>query len=140
VSLHGLVVAHPLHRNAVLGARELVHEACEGLIRLQVRVVLDHDQQTSQGRGLFVGRLDRLFGRLRARQLGARLGNLPEDITLLLRDSLGGFHQVRDQVVAALQLVLDLRPLCLDRLFLRDELVIGTAGRAALPAPPRFQP
>ena len=89
---------------------ELVHQPVERFVRPQLRIVLGHDQQPRQRAALLVGRLDRLLRRLRAGELGARLGDLPEDVTLLLRDALDRLHQVGNQVVPPLQLVLDLRP------------------------------
>src|SRR5688572_20903007 len=40
VLLHALVVPHPLDREPVLGARELVHQPVERLVRPQLRVIL----------------------------------------------------------------------------------------------------
>ena len=47
----------------------------------------------------------------------------------MLRVALHGLDQIRNQIVAPLQLVLDLRPLRLDRFFLADEPVVRTAGQ-----------
>ena len=52
-----LVVAHPLDGDAVLGARQLVHQPVELLVRLELRVVLDDGQQAAERRRLLVGRL-----------------------------------------------------------------------------------
>src|SRR6185436_15548776 len=46
----------------------------------------------------------------------------------MLGEPFGGFDQVRNQVVAPLQLVFNLCPLRLDRFFLLDERVVGTAA------------
>jgi hypothetical protein len=43
--------------------------------------------------------------------------------------ALDGLDQVRNQIVASLQLVFHLRPLRLDGFFLADELVVGTSGQ-----------
>src|SRR5207245_7443478 len=47
----------------------------------------------------------------------------------MLRVALCRLDEIRDQIVAALQLVLHLRPLRLDGLFLAHELVVRTAGQ-----------
>src|SRR5690606_26199472 len=51
-----------------------------------------------------------------------------EHLLLLPGDAADGLDQVGNQVVAALQLVLHLRPLGLDRLFLRHERVVRAAA------------
>ena len=131
VLLHALVVAHALDREAVLGAGELVHQAVELLVGLQLRIVLDHRQQPAERRGLLVRRGDRFFRRLRREQPRSRVGDVLVDALFVLREALDGLDEIRNQVVAPLQLVFDLRPLRLDRFFLLDERVVGTAGRAA---------
>ena len=45
VLLHALVVAHPLDRDAVLGARQLIGQTVELFVRFQIRIVLDDDEQ-----------------------------------------------------------------------------------------------
>ena len=50
-----------------------------------------------------------------------------ENRLLVARVALHRFHEVRNHIVAALQLVLHLGPLGLDRLFLRRELVVGAS-------------
>ena len=61
VSLHALVVAHPLDGDAVLRARQLVHQPRERLVRLQQRVVFDDDEQPGERRRLLVGGLNFLL-------------------------------------------------------------------------------
>jgi len=129
VCLDRLVVAHALHGNAVLGAGQFVHQPGERGVGFQGRVVLHHHQQPGQGRGLLVGCGHLLVRGGRAGQLGPRVGNSLEDALFLRRKPLGGLHQVRNQVVAPLELVFNLRPLRLDGLFLAHELVVRTARR-----------
>src|SRR6185503_13890961 len=131
VVLHALVVAHALDRDAVLGPGELVHQAVEALARPQLRVVFDDDQRSAECGALLVGGLDGLLGGLRAGHLRARIGNLPEHVLLLLRDPLRGLDEIRDEIVPALQLVFDLRPLRLDAFFLADEGVVRASRRRA---------
>ena len=121
VLLHALVVAHAFDRDPVLGARQLVHQPVELFVRPQLRVVLDDGQQAAEGARLLVGRLDRFLRRLGRQQPRSRVGDVLEHALFVLRVALDGLDQVRNQVVAALQLVLDLRPLRLDRFFLADE-------------------
>src|SRR5215472_15759760 len=45
VFLYALVVPHPLRRDAILGPREFVHQRVELLVRFQVRVILDDEQE-----------------------------------------------------------------------------------------------
>ena len=96
----------------------------------ELRIVLDHGEQAAERRRLLVGRLDRLFGRLGREQPRARVGDVLVHAFLVLRVALDRFDQVRNQVVPALQLVLDLRPLRLDRLFLRRRTCC-TSSRSA---------
>src|SRR4051812_9963332 len=62
VFAHAIVVSHALDRDAILGARELVHEPVELLVRPELRIVLDDREQPAERRGLLVGGLNRLFG------------------------------------------------------------------------------
>src|SRR5215475_8880963 len=48
VLTHGLVVAPPLHHDAVLGALELALQRQEVLVALQLGVALDGDQQPAE--------------------------------------------------------------------------------------------
>src|SRR5579864_1505649 len=122
-----VVVPHPLRRKAVFGACQLVLEAHELGVRLQLRIVLRDDEQAAEGARLRVGSRNLVLGRLRSRQLGPCVGDVLIDGLLLLGVALDGRDQIRDEVVAPLQLVLDLAPLRLDGLFLRRELVVRAA-------------
>ena len=87
----------------------------------QLRIVLDDDQQPRQRASSArwpPASSARASARRPAWRATRRSGRRRP---LLLRDALGGLHQVGNQVVAALQLVLDLRPLRLDGLLLADE-------------------
>ena len=59
-----------------------------------------------------------------AHQTAARARHLAKDGELLIREALHRLHEVRDQVGAALVLVLDLRPLGVDGLAEADEVVL----------------
>ena len=129
VLLDALVVAHALDGDAILGAGQFVHQTVELLVGAKLRIVFDDREQPAERGRLLVGGLNRLFGRLGREQPRARIGDVLVDAFLVLRVSLDGLHQVRNEVVPALQLVLDLRPLRLDRLFLPDERVIRATGQ-----------
>ena len=137
VRLNGFVVAHPLDRDAIFGAGELVHQPVELLVRLQLRIVLDDGEEPAECRRLLVRRGNRFLGRLRREQARARVGDVLVDRLFVLREPLGRLDQVGNEIVAPLQLVLDLRPLRLDRLFLADERVVRAAGQRQLPRPAR---
>src|SRR5262249_26422159 len=62
---------------------------------------------------------------------GARVGDLAEHGLFLLRDALHRLDQVGNEVVAALEHVLDLRPRRLDRGARLDERVVPTHEPAA---------
>ena len=70
--------------------------------------------------------------RLRREQPRSRVGDVLEDAFFVRGVALHRLDQVRDQIVAALDLVLHLRPLRLDRLFLRRELVVRAARTAPI--------
>ena len=81
---------------------------CASAFRL--RIVLDHREQPAERGGLLVGGLDGLFGRLGRQQPRARVGDVLEDAGFVGRVALDRLHEVRDQIVPALQLVLHLAP------------------------------
>jgi tetratricopeptide (TPR) repeat protein len=109
--------------------RQFVHQPGECFIGFQLRVGLDDHQQAGQCARLLVGGLDLLRGRGCAGHLRARVSDGAKDVLLLLGEPLGRFNQVRNQITAALQLILDLRPLRLDCFFLSREAVVRTARR-----------
>ena len=63
-----------------------------------------------------------------ASSLDSRIGDVLEHAFFVRGVALHGFDQIGNQVVPPLQLVLDLRPLRLDRLVLADELVVRAAA------------
>ena len=98
-------------------------------LALRLRIVLGDGEQAAERRRLLVGGGDRLLGRLRREQPRSRLGDLLEHAFFVAGVALHGFDEVGNQIVAPLQLVLDLRPLRLDRFFLADERVVRAAGQ-----------
>ncbi len=67
VLLQAVVVARPFGREPVLGACQFIHQARERRVRLELRVVLDDDEQTSQRAGFCVRGRNTFGGRGRAR-------------------------------------------------------------------------
>src|SRR5262245_3857317 len=129
VLLYSLVVAHAFDRDAVFGARQLVHQAVELLVGSKLRVVFGDQEQPAERSRLLVGSRNRFFRCLRGEQSRACVGDLREHTLFVLSVTLDGLDEIGNEVVAPLKLILDLRPLSLDRFFLADELVVRTAGQ-----------
>ena len=85
-------------------------QAREVRVGLQLRVVLDDDEEPASAVDSALRRLDLLGRRRRAGHLRARVGDRLEDVLLLLREALHRLDEVRNEVAPALQLVLDLAP------------------------------
>jgi hypothetical protein len=135
-----LVVALALDGDAVLGSFELRLQFEEVLIRLEVGILLDDDQQPRERAGetglglLELGQLRRIVrnGRTGSRR-SARRGNLSharagvddrfERRLLEIRRALNGADEIRDEVIPPLILALDLRPLRVDLLVETDQVV-----------------
>src|SRR5712691_1919394 len=131
VVLHGFVVTPPLHGDAVLRARQLILEPQEVLVGFQLRIVLhDHEQTAKSGIKLYIGG-NLLRRRMRGKQGGARLGNFAEDYLLLHRDALHRLHQVGNQIRAALQHDIHLRPRRIHRFALHRHLISAVDERTA---------
>ena len=110
----------------VLGRRQLLLELHDVLVRLEVRVVLDDREQRAQRAGQRVLRLGLLRRALGpgGDGVGAGLGDPGQDVLLEAHVALDGLHEVRDEVVAALELDLDLAERLVDPVALRDEAVV----------------
>src|SRR5205823_13718030 len=130
VLLDRVVVALALDRQAVLGARQLVHQALVGRVGLQLRVRLaDRDQLADRALELVRG-LDFFRPGRSAHHRRARIGDVVEDAFLVPRVSLHRLDQVRDQIRASLELVLDLAPGGLHRLLFGDDAVVSARPAA----------
>src|SRR5581483_3004946 len=102
------------------GSGEFVLQAKEVFVRLEVRIVLHHSQQAAEGSvEALVGR-DLVLGSARGKQGGAGVGDLAEN----------RLHQVRNQVRAALQDDVHLRPCSFHRFVLSDQGVAHANVRA----------
>src|SRR5690242_14013810 len=130
VLLDGVVVALALHREPVLGARELVHQALEVAVGLELRIRFADRHQLADRAFELVRRLDLVGAGARPEHRRARVGDVVEDALLVAGVALHHLDQVGNQVGAALQLVLHLAPGRLDLLLLGDDAVVA-AGAAA---------
>ena len=120
------VVETPAGGDPVLGVGQLALQAQEVLVRLQLRVRLDRDHHLPQRAGQRRLGLGPLLGRraLGTLCLGPQPGDLLEHVPLMRRIGPHGLDQVRDQVVPAVQLDVDLAPRLLDQVPLLDEPVV----------------
>jgi hypothetical protein len=133
VLVYGGVVVVARDGDAVLGAGQLVLQHPEVLIRFQVRIRLDDGEQSAECAGeLGVG------GRHRFRiptpdgthQPCARVRDLREHLLLVRGVSFHGFHEIADQIGAALQLDLDLRLVLLRALVeALDGVIAASSGQ-----------
>jgi hypothetical protein len=138
VRLHRLDVVAPRDRDPVLRALQLGLQGQEVLVRLQVRIALDRDQQSAERAGELVLRVleflelrrirDGRCVHLDARGFRPRLRDLDQDLALLLRIALHGLDQVRDEVGATLVLVLHLAPRGLGPLLQSGNVVDAATG------------
>ncbi len=120
VGLDGLDKVAAGHGDAVFGAFKLGLQGQEVLVGLQVRVALGHHHQTAEGAaqailGLlelleFLGIVEGAGIHLDRRGLGPRFDHGSEGVLFMGSVALDHFHQVGDQVGAALVLVLHLAP------------------------------
>jgi len=135
---HAIDVVAARDRNAIFGAFELRLQREEILVRLQVRIPLDRDQQPSESAGKRVLRILVFFelGRIRHGRgvnldlacLGAGLGHLCQHLAFLRRIALHRLHEIGNQVGTTLVLVLYIRPLRL-RAFIISRDVVDAAAR-----------
>src|SRR5262249_30312409 len=129
-----LVEIAALDRDAILCALELALQRQEVLVRLELGIALDRDQEPRERArelalsGLeFLERLrvvERLGRELDRRRAGPRARDLLEHRALLRREALDGLDEIRNQIGAALIHVLHLRPFLTDVLVEDDELVV----------------
>src|SRR5712671_4582921 len=126
VVLHRLDVPVARHRDAVLGSLELRLQVAESGVGLELRIILRHDHQPRQRRGELSLRLrealegggvvHQLRRRLDRADLGARVGDVDQDLLLLRGEAFHRIYEIGHQVGAALVLVEHLGPGGLDLL------------------------
>ena len=121
-----LVVALAGDLDAVFGTGEFVLETEEAFVRLQFGIVFRDGEQAAESGGQGgVGFGFLLHGR-GSGESAAGVGDVGEDFFLVGGVALHGGDQVRDQVVAALEVRVDVRP-CLVHVFIQGD------QRVALP-------
>ena len=113
-------------RDLVLGRGQLLLQLEHVLVGLELGVVLDDREQRAQRAGQRV-----LGGGLLGRALGtgghgggAGVGDVGQDLLLEAHVALDRVHEVRDQVVTALELDLDLGERLVDAQALLDQAVV----------------
>src|SRR5712671_29641 len=94
IFLHRLDIAVARHGDAVLGALKLRHQVAEQRVRLELRIIFGHDEQSRQRAGQFAlrggeflerrGIVQHFRRRLDAADLGARIGDAEQHVLLLL--------------------------------------------------------
>ena len=128
VVTHVAVVEAARELDLVLGGGQLLLEIGEGGDGLEVGVVLGYREQAAQALAQHVLGLADLGGVAggAGRDCGCpRVGDRFEGAALVPDVALDRLDQVRDQVVAALELDVDLRPGFLGAISERDEAVVG---------------
>src|SRR5206468_716250 len=123
-AVDGVVVDLASDGDLVLDLVELLLEVLEVLRRAQRRVSLCDGEEATERRGERVLGLGLLLDSLRVLRRRARCGYLLEDAALMARVSLDRLDQVRNQVVPALQLHIDLRPRVFRPVAEPDETVV----------------
>ncbi len=130
VLLHGAVVVRARDGDAILRARELVLQAEEALVTLELRIRLGDGEEPPEGAGHRGVRRRHLLGVLalhRAEQATASARHLAEHGKLLLRETLHRLHEVGNQVRTTLELDLDLPLRRVGLLVERLDLVVPAA-------------
>src|SRR5438067_1654716 len=123
VALHGVVVELPRVGDAAFRTRQLLLKVQEVLVGLEVGIRLGQREERLQRAADHVLGLRLLCGALRAHGHVPGLDHGFEGLTLVGGVALDGLDEVRDQVVAALQLHVDLRPRIVDSVAQPDQPV-----------------
>src|SRR5688572_13077965 len=136
---HRVVERLARERHLVLGAGELFLDRQHVLVGLEVGVGLGEREQASEHAGERALGLAEALHRRRVARVGRRalrrghrlipgLDHRFERLALVLEVALDDFHQVRDQVVAPLELHVDLRERILVPVAQRDQAVVDADG------------
>ena len=124
VAEHAVVVALARVAHLVLGVLECGLELRKVGVRLKVGVGLGHSKELAQRTGQHVVRFHLGLGGGGAHGGVACVDYGGERVLLVLGVALDGLDQVRDQVVAALQLRVDVLPSVIDAIALGDHVVV----------------
>jgi hypothetical protein len=131
VGLDGVVVVLAGDSDAVFGSGELILQAEKIFVGFELRIIFDDSEQATESAieltvgGDFVGRS------LSVEQCGAGFGDFAVDSFFVSRESFDGFHEVGNQVGAALELDIDLRPVGFDLFVESDHLIFAADVHAA---------
>src|SRR5712664_2624688 len=136
---HRVVVGLPRERDLVLRRGQLLGELVHGGVRFEIRIGLREREHAPQGAPEHRLGADEVAHRRRVAGLGggalrsgaglvARLDHCFQRLALVLQIALRGLDQVRDQVVPALELHVDLRERVLVPVAQVDQTVVGGHG------------
>ena len=133
--MHGVVEGLPGEGDAVLGRGEFFHERAHGGVSLEFRVVLGDNHELTKGATqarlslrevTHSGWVGRVAGKtdVGLRGLGTGFDDRGQRAAFMGHVTLGGFDEVRDQVVTALQLHVHLGERVLEAVPQPDEGVV----------------
>ncbi len=108
--LDGVVIVLPGEADLVLGRRQLFHQPGDVLLRAEIGIGFDQREQAAQRAAQRVLGLHRLLGGVGGDRLIARRDDGRELALLDLHGVLDRIDEIGNEVVAALQLDIDLRP------------------------------
>src|SRR5918997_836614 len=128
VGADGVVVVLTGEGDPVLRRGELLLEIHEHPVRPELGVVLGDGEEVADGAGEARLAPSLLAHRLRLHRAGAGLGDLGQDLLLLAEVLLDAFEEVWDQVVATLELDVDLAVRFLGLVLAPHEPVVGDDG------------
>lgn len=130
VAKHAVVVALARVAHLVLGVFERGLELRKVGVRLKIGVSLGHSEELAQGAGQHVVGFHLGFGRGGAHGGVARVDHGGKRVLLVFSVALDGLDQVGDQVVAALQLRVDVLPGVINAIALGDHVVVDAGDGA----------
>ena len=123
VGLNGIVVTLAGDGDAIFGTSKLVLKAEKIFVGLELRIIFGQGQDFDLHAIELIAGGDLVRGSLGVHVLRAGLGDVVEDGLFLSGISLDGFDQVGDEIGAALEVGLDLRPVGLDSFVEADHLI-----------------
>ena len=124
-SRRDVVVELAREPDLVLRRAELLHQRADVLVRLEVRVVLRQSEQPRESLGQLILARGGVGDALSGHGAVSRLDDFLQSVLLELHLTLHRRDQIGDQVVAALQLDVDLFPGVRDLVLERDQVVVA---------------